>query len=158
MWRNWGDIEDSHSSVESITRYFSDNQKRIQPHSGPGHWNDPDTVSDKCFFCMLSRNCTLNNLQLVLGNYGLSYEQSKSQLAVWTVLAAPFLLSNDLATVPLEIKELLLNKEIIAANQDTLGIQGLMVKTINKIEVSSISNLDPHVVYAPNINHSETCP
>ncbi|XP_065074857.1 alpha-N-acetylgalactosaminidase-like [Ochlerotatus camptorhynchus] len=115
MWRNWGDIEDSHSSVESITRYFSDNQQRIQPHCGPGHWNDPDT--------------------LVLGNYGLSYEQSKSQLAVWTVLAAPFLLSNDLATVPPEIRELLLNKEIIAANQDRLGIQGLMVKTFNKIEI-----------------------
>lgn len=78
----------------------------------------------------------MDHLQLVLGNYGLSYEQSKSQLAVWTVLAAPFLLSNDLATVQPEIRELLLNKEIIAANQDPLGIQGLMVKTINKIEVS----------------------
>ncbi|EAT43367.1 AAEL005188-PA [Aedes aegypti] len=115
MWRNWGDIDDSHSSVESITRYFSDNQARIQPHSGPGHWNDPDT--------------------LVLGNFGLSYEQSKSQLAVWTVLAAPLLLSNDLATVTPEIRELLLNKEIIAANQDPLGIQGLLVKTINRIEI-----------------------
>ncbi|KAL1396190.1 hypothetical protein pipiens_001248 [Culex pipiens pipiens] len=65
MWRNWGDIEDSHSSVESITQYFSDNQDRIQPHSGPGHWNDPDT--------------------LVLGNYGLSYEQSIQGLLVKTV-------------------------------------------------------------------------
>lgn len=137
MWRNWGDIEDSHSSVESITRYFSDNQARIQPHSGPGHWNDPDTVREKtpCMF-----NITLiYSVQLVLGNYGLSYEQSKSQLAVWTVLAAPLLLSNDLATVTPEIRELLLNKEIIAANQDPLGIQGLLVKTINKIEVSMVS-------------------
>lgn len=75
--------------------------------------------------------------QLVLGNFGLSYEQSKSQLAVWTVLAAPLLLSNDLATVTPEIRELLLNKEIIAANQDPLGIQGLLVKTINRIEVST---------------------
>ncbi|XP_039452051.1 alpha-N-acetylgalactosaminidase [Culex pipiens pallens] len=115
MWRNWGDIEDSHSSVESITQYFSDNQDRIQPHSGPGHWNDPDT--------------------LVLGNYGLSYEQSKSQLAVWTILAAPFLLSNDLARVTPDVKALLLNKEIIAMNQDSLGIQGLLVKTVNNIEI-----------------------
>ncbi|XP_058836915.1 alpha-N-acetylgalactosaminidase [Topomyia yanbarensis] len=115
MWRNWGDIEDSHSSVETITRYFSDNQERIQPHSGPGHWNDPDT--------------------LVLGNYGLSYEQSKSQLAVWTVLAAPLLLSNDLATVTPEVRSLLLNRQIIAVNQDILGIQGLLVKTINRIEI-----------------------
>ncbi|XP_055613035.1 alpha-N-acetylgalactosaminidase-like [Uranotaenia lowii] len=116
MWRNWGDIEDSHSSVETITAYFSDNQDRIQPHSGPGHWNDPDT--------------------LILGNYGLSYEQSKSQLAVWTCLAAPLLLSNDLATVTPDVRELLLNSEIIAVNQDPLGIQGLMIKTDKRIEVS----------------------
>ncbi|XP_055630969.1 alpha-N-acetylgalactosaminidase-like [Toxorhynchites rutilus septentrionalis] len=115
MWRNWDDIEDSHSSVERITKYFSDNQYRIQPHSGPGHWNDPDT--------------------LILGNYGLSYEQSKSQLAVWTVLAAPLLLSNDLATVTPEIKELLLNREIIAVDQDPMGIQGRYVQTIRNIEI-----------------------
>ncbi|XP_053688227.1 alpha-N-acetylgalactosaminidase [Sabethes cyaneus] len=115
MWRNWGDIEDSHSSVETITRYFSDNQGRIQPHSGPGHWNDPDT--------------------LVLGNYGLSYEQSKSQFAVWTILAAPLLLSNDLATVTPDIRDLLQNRAVIAANQDYLGIQGLLLKTMNKIEI-----------------------
>uniref|UniRef100_A0A182QQ15 Alpha-galactosidase n=1 Tax=Anopheles farauti TaxID=69004 RepID=A0A182QQ15_9DIPT len=115
MWRNWGDIEDSHQSVVEITKYFSDHQNRIIPHSGPGHWNDPDT--------------------LILGNYGLSYDQSKSQLAVWTVLAAPFLISNDLARVTPEIKELLLNKAIIKVNQDPLGIQGRLVKTVNKIEI-----------------------
>uniref|UniRef100_A0A182T5G1 Alpha-galactosidase n=1 Tax=Anopheles maculatus TaxID=74869 RepID=A0A182T5G1_9DIPT len=115
MWRNWGDIEDSHQSVVEITKYFSDHQNRIVPHSGPGHWNDPDT--------------------LVLGNYGLSYDQSKSQLAVWAVLAAPFLISNDLAKVTPDVKELLLNKAIIKVDQDPLGIQGRLVKTINKIEI-----------------------
>lgn len=58
-------------------------------------------------------------------------------MAVWTILAAPFLLSNDLARVTPDVKALLLNKEIIAMNQDSLGIQGLLVKTVNKIEVGS---------------------
>ncbi|XP_049541803.1 alpha-N-acetylgalactosaminidase [Anopheles darlingi] len=115
MWRNWGDIEDSHQSVVEITKYFSDHQNRIIPHSGPTHWNDPDT--------------------LILGNYGLSYDQSKSQLAVWTVLAAPLLISNDLSKVTPEVKDLLLNPEIIAANQDRLGIQGRLVKKVDKIEI-----------------------
>jgi alpha-galactosidase len=115
LWRNWADIDDSFESVKSIADYFSQNQDRIAPKAGPGHWNDPDT--------------------LLLGNFGLSYEQSKHQLAVWAVLAAPFLISNDLRSISPEIKELLLNREIIAVDQDVLGIQGKLVSKGNNIEV-----------------------
>lgn len=90
LWRNWDDIEDSFESVMQIIDYFGKNQDRIQPQSGPGHWNDPD--------------------MLILGNYGLSYDQSKLQMAVWAVLAAPLIMSNDLAKVRPEIKEILQNK------------------------------------------------
>lgn len=90
-----------------IVDYFAGQQDEIVQHAGPGHWNDPDT--------------------LLLGNYGLSYEQSKHQLAVWAILAAPFLISNDLRKISPEIKELLLNREIIAINQDPLGIQGRLL-------------------------------
>lgn len=41
MWRNWADIDDSWQSVLSISDYFAENQDRIQPHAGNGHWNDP---------------------------------------------------------------------------------------------------------------------
>lgn len=44
LWRNWGDIDDSYQSLNSITDYFAANAGRIVPHSGPGHWNDPDMV------------------------------------------------------------------------------------------------------------------
>lgn len=44
LWRNWYDIDDSWSSLIQITKYFAENQERIQPHGGPGHWNDPDMV------------------------------------------------------------------------------------------------------------------
>lgn len=115
LWRNWVDIDDSWESVKYISDYFAENQARIAPHAGPGHWNDPDT--------------------LLLGNYGLSYDQSKAQLAVWAILAAPFLISNDLRDIKPEIKELLLNSEIIKVDQDALGIQGQRVNTGNNIEV-----------------------
>lgn len=54
----------------------------------------------------------------------MSYDQSKVQLAVWAILAAPFLMSNDLRNIDPEIKELLLNRDIIEVDQDDLGIQG----------------------------------
>ncbi|XP_055374455.1 alpha-N-acetylgalactosaminidase [Condylostylus longicornis] len=115
LWRNWGDIDDSFESVIQITDYFAKNQDRVQPHGGPGHWNDPD--------------------MLILGNFGLSYEQSKTQMAIWAILAAPLIMSNDLASVKPEIKEILINKDVIAVNQDSLGIQGRRVKVQNYIEV-----------------------
>lgn len=71
----------------------------------------------------------------MLGNYGLSYDQSKAQLAVWAILAAPFLISNDLRAIKPEIKELLLNKEIIAIDQDPLGIQGKRVNQGYSMEI-----------------------
>lgn len=98
-----------------ISDYFSENQERIAPHAGHHHWNDPDT--------------------LLLGNYGLSYDQSKAQLAVWAILAAPFLISTDVRTIKPEIKELLLNRDIIAVDQDDLGIQGRVINKGNGIEV-----------------------
>lgn len=65
----------------------------------------------------------------------MSYDQSKAQLAVWAILAAPFLISTDLRTIKPEIKELLLNREIIAVDQDPLGIQGRLIDRGNGIEV-----------------------
>lgn len=72
---------------------------------------------------------------LLIGNYGLSYDQNKAQLAIWAILAAPFLLSNDLRTIKPEIRELIQNRDVIAIDQDKLGIQGLLVNKGNGIEV-----------------------
>lgn len=90
LWRNWDDIQDSWKSVQGITKYFAANQSRIQPHAGPGHWNDPD--------------------MLIIGNYGLSVDQSKAQMAIWAILAAPLIMSNDLKFLRPEFKEILLNR------------------------------------------------
>lgn len=90
LWRNWGDIDDSWASVQSITSYFGKNQERIAKNAGPGHWNDPD--------------------MLLIGNFGLSAEQSRAQLAVWAILAAPLLMSNDLDRISPEMAAILLNQ------------------------------------------------
>lgn len=58
-------------------------------------------------------NLIVFRLQLILGNYGLSYDQSKLQMAVWAILAAPLIMSNDLAAVRPEIKEILQNKYVV---------------------------------------------
>ncbi|XP_054844640.1 alpha-N-acetylgalactosaminidase isoform X2 [Eublepharis macularius] len=104
LWRNYDDIQDSWDSILSIVDWFSKHQDVLQPAAGPGHWNDPD--------------------MLIIGNFGLSEEQSRSQMALWTVLAAPLFLSTDLRSISQSSQEILQNKLMIKINQDPLGIQG----------------------------------
>uniref|UniRef100_K7E0I7 Alpha-galactosidase n=1 Tax=Monodelphis domestica TaxID=13616 RepID=K7E0I7_MONDO len=116
LWRNFDDIEDSWQSVLSIVDWFSEHQDVLQPMAGPGHWNDPD--------------------MLLIGNYGLSFEQAKAQMALWTVLAAPLFMSTDLRAISPQNVDILQNKLMIRINQDPLGIQGRRVlKTKHHIEV-----------------------
>ncbi|XP_032520190.2 alpha-N-acetylgalactosaminidase [Danaus plexippus] len=115
MWRNWDDIQDSWASLTTIMSWFAEKQEEIAKYAGPGRWNDPD--------------------MLLIGNFGLSLDQARVQMAVWSILAAPLLMSVDLATIRPEFKEVLLNKDIIAIDQDELGKQGLMVWNKAKCEI-----------------------
>lgn len=115
LWRNFDDIQDSWQSVASVIDYYGDNQDVIIANAGPGHWNDPD--------------------MLIVGNFGLSYEQSKTQMAMWAIFAAPLLMSVDLRTIKPDYKAILQNRKIIAVNQDRLGIQGRRIYKQKGIEI-----------------------
>ncbi|XP_048583695.1 alpha-N-acetylgalactosaminidase-like isoform X2 [Nematostella vectensis] len=112
LWRNYGDIQDSWRSLLSIIDWYGDNQDKLIPAAGPGHWNDPD--------------------MLIIGNFGLSYEQAKTQMAIWAILAAPLFMSNDLRNLDPKFKEILINREIISVNQDPIGRQGRRIYKNNK--------------------------
>ncbi|XP_041033914.1 alpha-N-acetylgalactosaminidase [Carcharodon carcharias] len=116
LWRNYDDIDDSWESVRKIINWYSSHQDVLQPAAGPGRWNDPD--------------------MLIIGNFGLSYEQSKAQMALWAILAAPLFMSNDLRAISMKASSILQNKLLIRINQDPLGVQGrLLLKGKNNIDV-----------------------
>jgi len=104
LWRVFDDIEDTWNSVSSIIDYMASTQNILAPVAAPDSWNDPD--------------------MLIIGNFGLNFEESKTQMAIWSILAAPLLMSNDLRAIKPELKSILLNREVIAVNQDKLGKQG----------------------------------
>nr|XP_020483713.1 alpha-N-acetylgalactosaminidase-like [Labrus bergylta]XP_020511830.1 alpha-N-acetylgalactosaminidase-like [Labrus bergylta] len=104
LWRNYDDIEDSWDSVQDIIQWFSDNQDDLQPAAGPGRWNDPD--------------------MLIIGNFGLSVDQARSQMALWAVMASPLIMSNDLRNLDPNMRAILQNKVAISINQDPMGVQG----------------------------------
>ena len=61
---------------------------------------------------------------LEVGNGGLTLAESRSHFSLWALLAAPLMAGNDVATMKPEIRDILLNREVIAVNQDPLGVQG----------------------------------
>lgn len=89
-WRYWNDIQNSYESLRSIINQFGDIQNDIQPHAGPGHFNNPD--------------------MLMIGNSGLTVDQSRTQMAIWAILAAPLMMSHHLKYTAPEMKQILLNK------------------------------------------------
>lgn len=134
LWRNFDDIQDSYASLRHILDYFGAKQDNMVPFAGPGHWNDPDMVIRNIFFLRVY-HFFLNYFavfQLLVGNYGLSLDQSKLQMALWAILAAPLFMSTDLRTMKPEHKEILQNRRIIAIDQDPFGIQGRIVYNVSK--------------------------
>ncbi|KAI4544859.1 hypothetical protein MG293_005125 [Ovis ammon polii] len=114
-WRNFPDIYDSWESIRNTLDWTSSNQKIIVPVAGPGGWNDPD--------------------MLVIGNFGLSRDQQITQMALWAIMAAPLLMSNDLRSISPEAKALLQDKDVIAINQDRLGKQGYQLRKEDNFEI-----------------------
>jgi alpha-galactosidase len=100
MWRTTDDIRDNYGSMALIG--FS--QTGLEKYAGPGHWNDPD--------------------MLEVGNGGMNADQYRTQMSLWAILAAPLLAGNDLSKMDETTKNILINKEVIAVDQDNLGIQG----------------------------------
>jgi alpha-galactosidase len=97
LWRTTGDIFDSWASMAGIG--FS--QGDLAPWAGPGHWNDPD--------------------MLEVGNGGLTTEEARTHFSLWSLLAAPLLAGNDVRNMDAATREILLNREVIAVDQDPLG-------------------------------------
>lgn len=100
LWRTTDDIRDNYRSMALIG--FS--QAGLEKFAGPGHWNDPD--------------------MLEIGNGGMTADQYRTQMSLWAMLAAPLLAGNDLSKMDETTKSILMNKEVIAVDQDKLGIQG----------------------------------
>lgn len=102
-------------------------------------WYDPWFYYKNILFWINNKSFEIDliNLQLIIGNFGLSYEQSKTQFALWAIMAAPLLMSVDLRTIRPEFKAILKNRKIIAVDQDPLGIQGRRIYKHKGIEIWS---------------------
>lgn len=60
---------------------------------------------------------------LEVGNGGMTAEQNMIHFAFWCFLKAPLILGNDLSTMSETTLKIITHTELIALNQDPLGVQ-----------------------------------
>jgi len=96
LWRTTGDIVSNWGSWTDILNRNID----LYQYSGLGAWNDPDMMQ--------------------VGN-GMPVNEDRAHFSLWCMLAAPLLAGNDLRGMSATTRSILINKEMIAVNQDTLG-------------------------------------
>ena len=121
LWRTTGDIHAGFSANLSNGSWTAlsvlsilDKQDSIRKYAGPGHWNDPD--------------------MLEVGN-GMRYNEDKAHFSLWCMLAAPLMAGNDLRKMSAETASILTNKEVIALDQDPLGIEAFRYYAFDGIEM-----------------------
>ena len=120
LWRTTGDIYNCFDCINDHGTWKSwgvmqilDKQEGLRKFAGPGKWNDPD--------------------MLQVGN-GMPVNEERAHFGMWAMLAAPLIAGNDLRSMSPQTKDVLTNKEVIAINQDALGVQGFKHNTKDSVE------------------------
>jgi alpha-galactosidase len=120
LWRTTGDIAAlfdgfvDHGTWKSWgVLMILDMQEGLRVHAGPDHWNDPDMME--------------------VGN-GMTEAEDRAHFSMWCMLAAPLMAGNDLSNMSEQTRRILTNREVIAVDQDTLGIQGFRQHARDSVE------------------------
>ena len=125
-WRTTPDIGPAFLPAE--TQYFPNGRRKWKPQSileiidkteplrkyaGPGHWNDPDMLE-------VGNVITVDEI-----TWAMTESEDRAHFTMWCMMASPLILGNDLRDISKETLAIITNKDVIAIDQDPLGIQGL---------------------------------
>jgi hypothetical protein len=113
MWRTTDDLGDFWSGhrppgsrASGLTSIITavDEQVGLGAYAGSGGWNDPD--------------------MLQVGNGSTTITEDQAHISLWAILAAPLFAGNDLQKMSPAVRAILGNREVIAVDQDLLGVEG----------------------------------
>ena len=134
-WRTTGDIGPAFAPVPvsydeqgrrkwkpmSVLEIIDINEP-LRQYAGPGHWNDPDMLE-------VGNSATVDGIF-----YDMTDSEDRAHFTMWCMMAAPLILGNDLTKITPETLAIITNKEMIAVDQDPLGIQGLRLKNEDGVQ------------------------
>jgi len=121
LWRTTGDITAIFDGSVNHGTWSSwgvmkivEMRPGIRKHAGPGHWNDPD--------------------MLEVGN-GMTVNEDRAHFSLWCLMAAPLIAGNDVRAMSSDVHDILCNTEVIAVDQDSVGVQGYRQSINDSVEV-----------------------
>lgn len=127
LWRTTADVRDKWKTTRLYTKAnelhgagagildITDINAGLWQYAAPGKWNDMDML----VVGLYGKKGPSGDL----GGIGCSDIEYQSQMSLWCMLASPLAATNDIRNMNEDTKRILLNKEIIAINQDALGKQ-----------------------------------
>lgn len=127
LWRTTDDVRDkwSRKTISKDNKIVTtpgagildilDQNANLYPYSGPGHWNDMDMLVVGLY--------GHKGPSADLGGVGCTDVEYQTQMSMWCMLNSVLAVTCDLTNMNAATKNILLNKDIIAINQDTLGRQ-----------------------------------
>lgn len=143
LWRTTPDIHNCWDCTMEYSKDYKkygvmqilDMQEGLRAYAGPGHWNDPD--------------------MLEVGNGVLTPSEDRAHFSMWAMIAAPLIAGNDLRKMTRETLSILTNTDVIAIDQDPLGIQGFRYSSEDGLETwfKPLENGDWAVCF---LNRSDT--
>lgn len=127
LWRTTDDVRDkwSRKTISKDNKIVTtpgagildilDQNANLYPYSGPGHWNDMDMLVVGLY--------GHKGPSADLGGVGCTDVEYQTQMSMWCMLNSVLAVTCDLTNMNAATKNILLNKDIISINQDTLGRQ-----------------------------------
>ncbi|XOV91564.1 MAG: glycoside hydrolase family 27 protein [Bacteroidota bacterium] len=127
MWRTSYDVADIWDMPRNETSPIGiltsiDVAANLGRFAGPGGWNDLDMLV-----------VGLNNTGYIKGG-GCTDIEYRTQMSMWSMLASPLMIGGDVREMSEATKNTLLNKDILAINQDPMGEPGFRVYSQDCLE------------------------
>ncbi len=130
MWRVTGDVVDSWTDFRVNDNWTAlgiesaiDIAINLHPYAGPGGWNDLDMLV-----------VGLHGQGNIPGR-GLSINESQTHISMWSILCSPLMIGCDVSRLDSDTAALLMNREVLAVNQDPLGKQAQRLKQQGALEL-----------------------
>lgn len=118
MWKTWKDIYDTDDRYDTwwhVMDNVAHNARGTELSQSCGHFNMPDMMT--------------------IGQGGQSFEEYRSQMALWSIMAAPLILGADIRELGAADLAIVTNPHLLAVNRDPNCVMGSDARALNGAQV-----------------------